>query len=84
MISVTVETPSAVERIDEILDVPDLGFVFLGPLDLSVAFGHPDEPPTPDVDEALADVRDAALDHGMPVGGLGFGTDDVVEKINAG
>lgn len=84
MVVVTVETPSAVKRIGEILNVPDLGFVFLGPLDLSVTFSHPAEPTHPDVDEALADVRDAALDRGVPVGGARLRNRCVAEKVDAG
>ena len=83
-LGVTIEEPSAVERIDEILDVPELGFVFLGPLDLSVAMGHPGEVDHPDVQEAVEAVVSAARDADVTVGGLGFGEDDVEAKIDDG
>lgn len=84
LIGITIEEPTAVEQIDEILDVPELGFVFLGPLDLSVAMGHPGEVDHPDVQEAVETVVSAARDADVTVGGLGFGEDDVAQKIDDG
>ena len=84
VVGVTIESTESVDDLDAILDVPDLGFVFVGPLDLSVALGHPGEPDHPDVQEMVETVREAAVDAGVPVGGLGFGMDDVNEKADAG
>ncbi|GAA0647304.1 HpcH/HpaI aldolase family protein [Salarchaeum japonicum] len=84
VVGTTIETREAVENIDDILSVPELGFVFLGPLDLSVAYGHPGELDHPEVRDALETVRSAAIDANVPVGGLGFGMDDVNEKVDAG
>ncbi|MFW6384587.1 MAG: HpcH/HpaI aldolase family protein [Halodesulfurarchaeum sp.] len=84
LIGTTIETLAAVDNIEEILEVPDLGFVFVGPLDLSVQVGHPGELDHPDVREAVETVRSAAVDAGVPVGGLGFGMDDVNEKVEDG
>ncbi|MFC7070708.1 HpcH/HpaI aldolase family protein [Halobaculum lipolyticum] len=84
LVGTTVETRAAVDDIDGILDVPELGFVFVGPFDLSVSFGHPGELDHPDVEAAVETVVSAALDAGVPVGGLGFGMDDVNEKVDAG
>lgn len=84
MIGVTIEEPAAVEAIEEILSVPELGFVFLGPLDLAVATGHPGEPDHPEVEEAVGTVVSAARDADVAIGGLGFGEEDVAEKIDDG
>ncbi|WP_332899024.1 HpcH/HpaI aldolase family protein [Haladaptatus sp. CMSO5] len=84
VIGVTIETREAVESIDDILAVPELGFVFAGPLDLSVAYGHPGELDHVDVTEAVETIRAAAVDAGVPLGGLGFGMDDVNEKAKNG
>ncbi|QZX99369.1 HpcH/HpaI aldolase family protein [Halobaculum rubrum] len=84
LVGTTVETVEAVENIDSILAVPDLGFVFIGPLDLSVQLGHPGELDHPEVEEAVDRVRTAALEADVPVGGLGFGMDDVNEKVDDG
>ena len=84
VLGVTIENQQAVDDLDAILDVPELGFVFIGPLDLSVALGRPGELDHPDVQEAVETIRDAAVDAGVPVGGLGFGMDDVNEKAQNG
>ncbi|MFC7095962.1 HpcH/HpaI aldolase family protein [Halobaculum marinum] len=84
LVGTTVETRAAVDDIDNILEVPELGFVFVGPFDLSVALGHPGEVDHPAVQDAVETVVSAALAADVPVGGLGFGMDDVNEKVDAG
>ncbi|MCL7416482.1 MAG: aldolase/citrate lyase family protein [Halalkalicoccus sp.] len=84
MIGITVEEPAAVEEIEAILAVPELGFVFLGPLDLAVATGHPGEIDHPEVEEAVETVVSAAREADVAIGGLGFGEEDVAEKIDDG
>ncbi len=84
VVGATIETRESVAAIDDVLDVPDLGFVFVGPFDLSVAYGHPGELDHPDVEEAVETVRSAAVDAGDPLAGLGFGMDDVNEKVEDG
>lgn len=48
-----IENDLAVSNLDEILEVPELGFVFVGPSDLSISLGHPFETDHPDVQEAI-------------------------------
>ena len=84
IVGVTIETEASVENLDAILDVPELGFVFIGSLDLSVSLGCPGEIDHPDVQEAVETVRSKAVDVGVPVGGLGFGMNDVNEKAANG
>ncbi|MFC5971636.1 HpcH/HpaI aldolase/citrate lyase family protein [Halomarina salina] len=84
LLGVTVESLRAVEHIDDILAVPDLGFVFVGPLDLSVSTGHPGEIDHPDVQAAVETIRDSCLDHGVPLGNLTFGMEDVHRKVDEG
>ncbi|SEO93019.1 2-dehydro-3-deoxyglucarate aldolase [Halorientalis persicus] len=84
MVGVTVETRETLAELDEILAIDGLGFVFIGPLDLSVQLGHPGELDHPEVREAVETVRSKAIDAGVPVGGLGFGMDDVNEKVEQG
>ncbi|WP_336336773.1 HpcH/HpaI aldolase family protein [Haloarcula brevis] len=84
LVGTTIETREAVENIDAILDVPELGFVFIGPFDLSVSLGHPGEIDHPEVQDAVETVRSAAVEAGVTVGGLGFGMDDVNEKAESG
>ncbi|RZH67358.1 HpcH/HpaI aldolase family protein [Natrinema altunense] len=84
VVGVTIETQSALDDLDDILAVPELGFVFIGPLDLSVSLGHPGEFDHPEVEEAVETIRSAAIEADVPVGGLGFGMDDVNEKTANG
>lgn len=67
-VGVMLEKRSAVEAIDDILAVPELGFCFVGPADLSVSLGHPEERDHPDVRAAIEAVREACLEAGVPVG----------------
>ncbi|ELY53285.1 HpcH/HpaI aldolase family protein [Natronolimnohabitans innermongolicus] len=84
VVGVTIENPTAVENLEEILSVPDLGFVFAGPLDLAVSLGYPGEPTHDEVEERVEEIREAALEADVPLGGLGFGMDDVNEKAESG
>ncbi|WP_339105762.1 aldolase/citrate lyase family protein [Haloterrigena salinisoli] len=84
VVGVTIENPTAVDNLDEILEVPGLGFVFAGPLDLAVSLGHPGEPTHDEVEERVEEIREAALEADVPLGGLGFGMDDVNEKAESG
>ena len=84
LVGTTIETAAAVENVEEILSVPELGFVFVGPFDLSVSLGHPGEIDHPEVQEAVERVRSAAVEADVPLGGLGFGMDDVNEKAETG
>lgn len=84
MVGITVEEPTAIENIDEILAVPELDFVFIGPLDIAVATGHPGDVTHPEVQEAVDEVVAAAREAHVTLGGLGFGEDDVDQKIADG
>ncbi|GGN08964.1 hypothetical protein GCM10009021_05470 [Halarchaeum nitratireducens] len=84
LLGVTIETAEAVENIDEILSVPELGFAFLGPNDFSVAYGAPGDLADPEVQAAVEAVHDAALAHDVTLGGLTFGMEDAVEKVESG
>tara|TARA_B100001245_G_scaffold191881_1_gene150222 strand:- start:410 stop:793 length:384 start_codon:yes stop_codon:yes gene_type:complete len=65
-----IETPSAIESIDEILAVPGVNVIYVGPSDLSMGLGlgpgnHDGEP---NFDEALARIVDACKRHGVVPG----------------
>jgi 4-hydroxy-2-oxoheptanedioate aldolase len=38
---IQIETPEGVSNIEEILSVPGIGAIFIGPNDLSMSLGHP-------------------------------------------
>lgn len=68
VLGVMIETEAAVENLEEILSVPELGFVFVGPGDLSASLGRPTETDHRDVQTLVADVETAALEAGVPFG----------------
>ena len=68
LVGAMIESETAVENAAEILAVPELGFVFLGPSDLSISLGLSFQTDHPDVRDALKRARSAALSAGVPVG----------------
>lgn len=68
MVIVQIETKEAIEAIDDILAVPGLDAVLIGPADLSAALGHTLQFDHPDVAAAFAKVAEAAAKAGKPAG----------------
>ena len=62
-----VETLVGVEHLDEILDVPGIGVIFLGPTDLASSAGE-DGPNAPRVDALVHQVLEACLERNIPCG----------------
>jgi 2-dehydro-3-deoxyglucarate aldolase len=83
-VGVTIETAASVAAIEDILAVEELGFVFVGPYDLSVSLGHPGEVDHPEVQAAVETVREAAVAADVPLGGLSFGPEDRARKVEHG
>lgn len=79
-----IETAAAVEAIDDLLDVPELGFCFVGPGDLAVSLGHPGQPDHPDVRDAIDRVREACLAREVPVGRVRGDAEAALAAIEAG
>lgn len=83
LIGVNIENRTAVENLEEILSVPELGFVLLGHEDLSVSMGAmaDDEP----VQEAIETYRETAKASDVPYGrALGIEPDAVESAIDSG
>jgi 2-dehydro-3-deoxyglucarate aldolase len=70
LVGVLIENETAVGNIDDIVQVPELGFVFPGPGDMGVSMEHTLEYGHPDVSAALNTVERACLDHDVPLLGL--------------
>jgi 2-dehydro-3-deoxyglucarate aldolase/4-hydroxy-2-oxoheptanedioate aldolase len=66
--AVMIETRQAFEQVDEIVSVPEVDAVFVGPRDTSVAVGCPNELTHPDVVAAAERVLKSALTHGKAMG----------------
>ena len=63
-----VEHIDAVGNIDEIVAVPGLSAVFIGPFDLSASLGKPGEIGAPDVQQAIGEVVSACAGRKLPCG----------------
>lgn len=53
-----VETGEAVDNIDEILSVPEIDGIFIGPADLATNLGHLSDPSQPAVQEAIKKIEE--------------------------
>lgn len=65
---VQIETPTAVENIDEILAVPGIDGIFIGPSDLASFMNFRTNIAHPDVKAVLDDLMDRACARAMPFG----------------
>ena len=61
-----IETPGAVERIDEIVRTPGAGAIFIGPADLATQMGYGDDLGAPEVEDAIQTVLASCLRHEVP------------------
>jgi 2-keto-3-deoxy-L-rhamnonate aldolase RhmA len=68
MVVIIIEQASAVERIDEILSVPGIDVVYIGPADLSYSLGLRGKQDDPKLKDAIAKIVAAAKRHNLPVG----------------
>jgi 2-keto-3-deoxy-L-rhamnonate aldolase RhmA len=68
MVVLQIETRAALERIEELLSVPDIDAVMIGPADLSVSLGVPGEFDHPKMIQAIEQIRDACIRHGIAPG----------------
>jgi 2-dehydro-3-deoxyglucarate aldolase/4-hydroxy-2-oxoheptanedioate aldolase len=68
LVVLQIETALAVERREELLSVPGIDAVMVGPVDLSVSLGVPGEFFHPKMVEAMEKVRDSCLAHGVAPG----------------
>lgn len=84
LVGAMIENESAVRNLDEILSLPELGFVFVGPADLSVSLGHPLEKDHPRVQEAIEAIRKASLASDIPIGRIVADGSDGTSAIENG
>jgi 2-dehydro-3-deoxyglucarate aldolase/4-hydroxy-2-oxoheptanedioate aldolase len=68
-----VETPQAVDNLEEIAKVPGVDALFVGPMDLSTSMGHFGNPAHPEVQAMIAKVEEKAKRLGMPLGTISGG-----------
>ena len=65
---VNIESVAAIERLDEILDVPDIDALLIGPHDLSISLGIPEQYQHPTFTKAITTIIDKGRSQGVGVG----------------
>ncbi|AHG02124.1 hypothetical protein HALLA_02110 (plasmid) [Halostagnicola larsenii XH-48] len=83
-IGAMIEKTTAIDELEEILSVPELGFVFIGPSDLSVQMGHPTDKTHPDVIEQISEIETACRSADVPMGKIENDPDDVQKAVDDG
>jgi 2-dehydro-3-deoxyglucarate aldolase/4-hydroxy-2-oxoheptanedioate aldolase len=68
MVVLQIETKTALERIDELLAVPRIDAVMIGPADLSISLGVAGQFEHPTLVAAIEKIRDACNRHGIAPG----------------
>lgn len=81
---IQLETPRAVDALEEIAAVPGVDALFLGPGDLSAAMGHIGNIMHPDVQSMIADVARRCRTIGIPCGIVGPTPEAVSEFASLG
>jgi 4-hydroxy-2-oxoheptanedioate aldolase len=81
---VQIETPGTLDVVDDIAAVDGVDVLFIGPLDLSLSMGIPQQFDHPQFLDALARVSRAAESHGKAAGILLNTADHIERTIDAG
>ena len=68
LIYVALETPQAIDQLDEMLKIDRLDGIFIGPTDLSTSMGHPGNPKHPEVQAAIARIEEKVFASGKFLG----------------
>jgi 2-keto-3-deoxy-L-rhamnonate aldolase RhmA len=68
LVVLQIETVRALEARNELLSVPGIDAVLIGPMDLSISFGMPGDFDNPKMIAAMEAIRDSCLEHGIAPG----------------
>jgi 2,4-dihydroxyhept-2-ene-1,7-dioic acid aldolase len=68
LVVLQIETLRAVEMRDELLSVPGIDAVMVGPVDLSISLGVPGDFQHPKMIDAMEKIRDSCIAHGVAPG----------------
>ena len=77
-----IESPEGVENVEEIITVPGVGGIFIGPSDLSTSMGYT-SPAAPEVEAAIQTVLGACLEYDVPCA-ITTGAGSVQQRIEQG
>lgn len=83
-VGVMIENQAAVADLPEILAVEDLGFVFVGPSDLSASQGRPLETDHPEVRAQITEIRETVQESNVALGGIHTGVEAASTAVERG
>lgn len=78
------EHVDALDRLDEILALPELDVLFVGPNDLAQSMGFPGQPGHPEVEAVIERVCAAAQGGRVALGTVATDTDGINRRLNQG
>jgi 4-hydroxy-2-oxoheptanedioate aldolase len=81
---VGIESVAAIENLEAILDVGGIDAIFIGPNDLSITLGIPDQYTNPTFGEAVEYIINTAQARGIPAGGHWFREELVQHWLDQG
>jgi 2-keto-3-deoxy-L-rhamnonate aldolase RhmA len=84
MILVAIETPAAIDNLDDILQVERLDGVFVGPMDLATSMGYRFDPGRAEVQAAIATVESKVLASGKVLATLAGGWEQAQQLYDRG
>jgi 2-keto-3-deoxy-L-rhamnonate aldolase RhmA len=77
VVIIGIESVPAIERLDEILAVPGIDAIFIGPHDLTISLGIPEQYDHPRFQEAVRQIIETSQARGIPAGGHWFQVEQV-------
>jgi 4-hydroxy-2-oxoheptanedioate aldolase len=79
-----IEGTEGISNLDEILSVPDIDCIFIGPFDLSQSLGIPGQVTSPQVEDAIRDIVKRATQKGIAVGSFSVTAEQTQRDLNLG
>ena len=80
MMILNIESKKAVDNLDSILEVPDIDCIFIGPHDLSINLGCPEDYDNPIFNEAVLHIIDTCIKYNVSVANhFSFGIEKQIE-----
>lgn len=84
LLGVMIENRTAIQNLEEILAVPELGFVFIGPSDLSVSFGKPLQKEDSEIRDGIERIETLAAEGDPSLAGIANEPETAQEKLDRG
>ena len=84
LVLTAVETGEAVTNLDEILKVPGLDGIFIGPMDLATSMGYLGDPGQPEVQSAIKEVEEKVMAAGKVLASIGGSWEQAQMKYDRG